>query len=159
MGALATVGNYKLSVGYRRTVVGHKRALAAPMVGATMINDPTMRDGHTLRERRACQYASVMGARAGSLPYDQSAMLAIWDEKRATVYFMLGARPYAKFEIPSRILEFNPDYDLLCLPEPEPCADTVNMFGDSEPVDADAIEESLDIFLDGINDMWRGNSA
>lgn len=144
MNGLAKVGNTRLSAGYTRTVIGHKRAMAAPMLGCAMASDPRIHSraktgAEALRERRAVQYASAMGRRLGSLPGDQSALAAVWDEAKARVVFLTtGAsqKIYAYFVIPEAIMTFDADHSMLLLSAPEespaPCADTVNLFGEPE---------------------------
>lgn len=142
MGALVRVGNSMLSRGFARTVVQHKRALAAPMVGAKMARDPWISDSAktlaaAVRERRACQYASAMARKTGALPGDHSNFSAVWDETRSTVHFVIQGerRAWASYSIPAHVMAFDPDKDLLCLPAPDdeastPCKNTIDMFDD-----------------------------
>jgi len=143
--ALIPSGNWVPSIGYRRSLVIHRKALSAPMVGAQMAGDPAIRLGPSLaaslRERRACQYASAMAAKLGMLPADQTAFAAVFEAATTTVHFVTrnpdgSPRLYASFSIPSRVMEFNPDAEALCLPAPDdaPCGETQAM-DLGEPVD------------------------
>lgn len=144
--ALTATGNWLPSVAYRRTLVAHRKALSAPMIGAQMACDPTFRLGPSLaaslRERRACQYAAAMARQTGRLPVDQSAFAAVFEAEAATVHFLTRAsdgrpRIYASFVIPDRVMTFNPEADALCLPAPDEtprCENTAAM-DLGEPVD------------------------
>lgn len=127
-----------LSRTYTALVASHRRALAAPMIGAQMKGDPFIgvrdKPAAALLERRACQYAAAMARKSGLLPADQAAFHAVYQPDAGTVHFITGAaegkpKVYAKFEIPRRVLEFDPDASLLALPAPEAVRDpdTVEM--------------------------------
>jgi len=126
MNVIARIGNYALSRIHARGVIAHKRAMAAPMIGAQMVNDPFIRTMATgaasLRERRFCQYAAAISRQSGAMPANQAAFAAVFDQSAGAVHFLTtgpNPRVYATFSIPKRILEFNPDDSTFLLDAPE----------------------------------------
>lgn len=127
-----------------------KRAMSAPMIGAQMVCDPYIavsgKPGADLMTRRACQYATAIARKQGSIPTDASALHAHFMQGKSTVYFMTtGPCPkvYASFLIPARVMEYDPDSALLCLPAPDGQDDFALELVDAREAGLAAIESVL----------------
>lgn len=95
-------------------------------------NVPLRRDldgvpSETPAERQLIDYCTMIGQRDGLLPLDVSAIDAIADVARATVWFVAAdatQREIAEITVPAHVMDFNPEAPPRALPPPDlerPC--------------------------------------
>lgn len=79
-----------------------------------MRGDPRVAAGDFL-SLRACQYAAAILQKRGSLPLDASAYEARWAPELRTVTFWRGGELAAVYQIPKRVMDYEPERALVSI--------------------------------------------